>query len=320
MASLLPTLQKTWEHHENQILVAQVSADLQNRQFCLAFKNQLKALTAFPWTVVGSSSSNVGTFSATDGVDRWTTTTDIAINNWIIVRQTAFGFNFDMLIQRSVSNLTAVYISSGDGFTGGALTTRPTATDEVAIITSGAADLSSLSRHIMTVSQSTDGTSLRMWLFAGSAVKSMLIIDKMKNPISQLTKPWIATWTPTVTHAGLFLETGTWFGYHAGALTFATTSEAVRGSTATQVMLGEFTAGQVANELSGSYFMAPIGALCVTNTKRGRHGELYDLWTGSAILTNGDTYPGAAESPLHQFVQVGVLIFPFPPTVVPLTA
>jgi hypothetical protein len=322
MPSLLPALAKTWQISSNQIVAANASASVQTQTFLFAMKNLLKAFASVPWTVVGSS--NGSAFNVSDTVDRWAAFTDVVVNSWIILRQTGPGFNLDLLIQPTnlVGGNATVVVSSGAGFTGGGATTRPTATDEVVLGSVGGNFSSSTAavRQILNVEQSSDGACTRIWAYANNVVTTTLFIETLKNPITGLTKPWaslrLGAGSPP-TYANITGST-VWQGYHSGAIAWTLTSEGV--VAASNNLVGQTAAGQVVNEIGGGSSMAPCGLLCTTAAKRGRHGELFDFWLGSVLMVDGDTGPGASESPLHQFANLsGCVWLPYDQSV-PLTA
>jgi hypothetical protein len=322
MSSLLPSLAKTWQFSTNNVVAANASASVQTQTFLLAMKNLLKAFALLPWTVVGSS--NGVAFSVNDAVDRWSVSTDVLVNSWTILRQTGPGFNLDLLIQPTnlAGGTATVVVSSGAGFTGGGATTRPTATDEVVLGSVAGAFNSSTAavRQILNVEQSSDGACTRIWAYANNVVTTTLFIETLKNPISGLTKPWASLRLGAGTPPSYANITGStvWQGYHSGAIAWTLTSEGVVAASSN--LIGQTAAGQVVNEIGGGYSMAPCGLLCTTAAKRGRHGELFDFWLGSVLIVDGDTGPGAAEPPLHQFVGLsGCLLLPFDQSV-PLTA
>ncbi len=64
-----------------------------------------------------------------------------------------------------------------------------------------------------------------------------------------------------------------------------------------------------ANDLSSAWPFGPQQLVSATASNRGFHGYISDIWYGSTTVTTGSTYPTTGTQ--HQFVQLGVLIFPW---------
>jgi len=64
-----------------------------------------------------------------------------------------------------------------------------------------------------------------------------------------------------------------------------------------------------ANDLSSAWPFMPQQLISATASNRGFHGYINDFWYGSTTVATGSTYPTTGTQ--HQFVQLGVGIFPW---------
>lgn len=312
----VPTLVKTWQFVADQQITAQGTAIADNRLWVLGVKNALIGFASNPWAVQYSCSSTVAG-TAGDGVDRWASSANLvwanagSAHSWIVLKQTGIASNFQLLISLEAASgsgsILTVVVSPNAGFTGGSTTARPTATDEVVVTTTtslGSADQSL--RY--TVMQSTDGECTRIvGAWAGSA-QLVGIFDKPANPVSGWTVPFVSAWSTSLAAANLS-------GNSASMVTRANSASCgllfgcEGGSLATSQIVTENTVGygNIANELSGEWPIAPLGVIGRTSGARGRHGSMVDLWYGSTGASSGDTYPATGL----QFAQFGSLVIPW---------
>lgn len=323
----LPTLEKTWQYNVNQTTtgVSRVDCD---RNFLFAIKQSLVGFASNPWTVVGSSNS---TTAGMDAVDRWSTAANVVWGatgsnafSWIVLRQNGVHSNFQLLLSCGVfsfaSNTFNLHIvaSMGSGFTGGSTTVRPTATDEVELnsnnsqwqfVGNGAAN--TFRFHVM---QSDDGQCTRLVAYSSTLIGSAPIFwlfDRMRQPISQISHPVVMSLTSigstAITYSNLSASSTYNFGYHNGLLKYQFTGERyLHGGNSG--LIGNRPAGQVANDFSAEWPLTSIGLYSPTTTKRGRHGEFFDLYWGPSTLLDGDTFPSNGTK---QLVEFGDLVFPW---------
>jgi hypothetical protein len=313
----LPTLSKTWQFNVNNAQAAQGTALADHRKLLRAIKNALIGFATNAWALRYScNSTTAGT--AGDGVDRWSSDTDLVWANagtahsWVVLRQTGIATNFEMLISCEAANgsgntLTLV-ISPSAAFTGGSTTARPTATDEIVLISNvawsgiGSADLSLR----WSVMQSTDGQCTRVIICNSGAVSAYWIIDKPANPTTGWSNPSVlfaAAASPTVAVLAGSAAPGR---MRSGS----TTGNVQMLCEGNNVTLGpiDTTWGNIANEISSEWPMVPIAFASITVGVRGRHGTFQDLWFGSVSVSSGDTYPNDSS---NQFAEFGCLILPW---------
>lgn len=302
----LPSLSKTWQHTVNQSAAAQGSGGLTNRNLLRLIKNALIGFASNPWTVRSSSNGTVANSS-----DNWGSAADMVgaggAHAWMVLRQTGIATNFELCIDcnsNGTSNLTVV-VSPSAGFTGGSTTARPTATDEIVLLsaatwTNNASDITI--RY--SVSQSTDGQCTRVWGAAGGSVAFFWVFDKPADPVTGWTNPsvsWAIAGAPTFSS---IVSTS------AGRMRSGSTTGSLQllCDGGTTIAPNDTAWANVANEISNEWPLFPASFACTTSTIRGRHGRFFDLWAGSAALASGDTYPGDGSA---SFVQVGIVVLPW---------
>jgi hypothetical protein len=165
----VPTFAKTWQFNVNQNVPATGVASTTSRNALFLIKAALVAFASNPWLVINSVN---GTGSAPIGTDTWLTNSNIiggapgSNHSWIQIRQTGIATNFEMVIDCVAANLSTVtvVISPSAGFTGGSATARPTATDEIVLLSNAFwGGVSGTDNNVVVnVWQSTDGQSTRV--------------------------------------------------------------------------------------------------------------------------------------------------------------
>lgn len=189
----------------------------------------------------------------------------------------------------SGNNITVV-ISPSAGFTGGTTLTRPTATDEIILISNAVYGVGTDVATRWSVLQSTDGQCTRVWVANSGSIQFFWAFEKPVNTTTGWSNPSVS--------------------FVTGASPPLLNGQAKFGATTATVAMGveSIAATTVANEIDGSWPMVPIGLSSSTVGARGRHGTLQDIWWGSTNVTTGDTYPNDAT---NQFVQIGNIILPW---------
>lgn len=317
----LPTLAKTWQITANQTVTAQGTALLTDTRIIRTIKNCLVGFASNPWVCIGSSDARSGPAggSALDGVDRWTSdsvlTSAIAGSRhaWYVAGQTGINSGFQICLDRNSTSagLGSVVVSPSAGFTGGSDTARPTATDEIVLISAAAWASGVDTQHQIHVWQSTDGQCTRVMVWRGSTnMCTFFLFDKPQNPVSGWTNPSISVAVGSatnivITYTTLTAGTGS-RGRGTGTFTALWTGESTGGS----VILPNLTdVGTTANDLSGEWPMFPIGIASTTLSHKGRHGNLFDIWWRPTSLADADTIPNDAST--RRFACLGPLILPW---------
>lgn len=133
-------LVKSWVKYDDNLLDSSLTnVDDQNREVLYRIKNRL--ITSCGVTVVSSSDSVTSSAS-----DNWSDYTDVVFatagnaHSWIVLSFSSIETNYQLCIDCSETSTTteqfSVYLSVSSGFTGGSITARPTATDEITVVNS----------------------------------------------------------------------------------------------------------------------------------------------------------------------------------------
>jgi hypothetical protein len=317
----LPTKTKTWQYNNNQA-VGNTGVILNDyRNIMRAIKTSLIGFGTLPWAVSGSSD---GSTSGMDATDRWDADTDLVWNNagsahsWIVLRQTGVAAQFEVCFDLNNSNhLNATVVVSSVGFgtanagTNGSTTARPTATDEVVILNnaSWASGTNTAQEHRLHVQQSTDGQCTRIFLSKNQVFYLTAILDKPKNPITQWTTPWVATWSavaitsPAATVA--ILNDGNSRTFFKATNSLISGNLYLGGLFIVSSMVTERAAGQVPQDVQGGRAFLPITLMTDTPLLRGCWGEMFDLyWTDNTLVkaTQFDASPSRAWTYIEHLV------------------
>lgn len=309
----LPALSKVWQFSLSTV-TGGTETD-KHRNWMRAAKDGMKGFASTPWTVLGS---NDGVTAALDAVDRWISSATVPVNAWIVLKQTGIASNFQVCwhnnFEAAGDHRNTLVVSQSAGFTGGTTGARPTATDEV-VVTTNFTDVTTTNTDIrVNVLQSTDGRCTRIFAFQSGGVINFSYLDRLHNPISALTIPWIGYSNnrfggTAAAYTDLLGTTGP--AGQQGATTLA--YRLVTGAISTGFVGVDAGPNEGENELSSEFFVAPVGVASVTASNRGVMGELADFWAGSSSAVNGDTYPDTGT--FDQFIHVGGVILPWNLTV-----
>jgi hypothetical protein len=318
-----PVLQKRWQVEAN-IAGASGAGNLQDHQeTLLAIKDALVGFATLPWTVSQSSDS-----TAVDSSDLWDTYTDLvwaaaAPHSWIVlqhpVRPSQVMFDLDNAAPRKLH----FYWSPSGGFSGGTISARPTASDEIdasdALLNWFANISSSFTSKIIAL-HSEDGTCTRIVGAQHASSKPALVM--MLEQLTDRGEDWNA---PSPGEAVFFASPGSTVADGAGSVaTFYRPATApghiyhdgsaytariatVAYDNGTLGLLAEQTAGNTGNELgTGSPFaLAPLWLVSDDVGVRGVLGGIVDAWAGPDSVAQGHTYPAAsAERVLFQADQL----------------
>jgi hypothetical protein len=313
----LPTKEKTWQYSVNNSLTSPGGSQPWSAEKLYTIKESLTNFASNPWTVPLSCDS-----TAVAASDLWTDyATDIiwganqsATRSWIVLQQDGISSGWQMLLDLAgaVSGANMyLYVSPSAGFTGGSTTSRPTATDEIAVLSNftwggGPVDYGG-KIHVM---QSTDGECTRIFhtmnYLATNYAQNVILIDKPKHPVTHWTTPWFIHWysSASALHAGdesVISDAANMRAYiDSGLVSLAATLPNAVGSDIHDVF-------NFADEVSGEYPLYPMGLWCNTAGKRGPKGEIFDFWWGAAQNTmEVRQYPAAVTRLFEQFEHVVV--------------
>lgn len=322
-----PALSKTWQHtysggHSTNVRFVSSGTTLTDyRTLMLFIKNVLVGFSSSPWACRYSSD---GTTAGTAGdlVDRWSSITTLvwaaagSNHSWIVLRQTGIGSTAEICIDLSngtSSNATIVF--SPGGFSGGSLTARPTAADELVLLsnTTWLTSTGSAFTGVVSVMQSTDGQCTRLIFWRGGFVECLWILDKPASAVSGWTTPffgWIrgTSGASTATYAQLLTNNSP-----VGKVRIGTTSGAANLTTedyqATTIAIGAriLTVQDASSPVE--YVVTPCGIeVPATVGARGRHGVLADIWAAPSSLRAGDTFPNDSA---RNLIVAGAILLPW---------
>jgi len=255
------------------------------------------------WTVVGSSDSIT---AGMDTVDRWTDESKLVWNSdglahsWIVLKQTginAGGSGFQMCIDlndiSTDSEYITVVVSYSSGFTGGAITNRPTATtaDQFVLINNGlwGPNIKEGGTRKLVVCKTSDGACNRVYISFDSTFRSMWFLDLPQNYPIEWTTPLFAKVNINPTYANLSNALGIQVpvnGYLRSAYAFC------EGDST-----GPLTENVIYQrpDALGNWIALPIGVAVENTTSHGYLGNFYDFWFIASSLPDGDYVRGTGE-------------------------
>jgi hypothetical protein len=305
MASILPSLAKTWSIGQNQTVTSggTLLADTQNMM--LLFINQL---ITWGWTVVGSGSTNYGS-GANDGTNRFRTTADMVASAWITLSNSTMGVSLQM--QHNASNNGQwTWKGSYAGFTGGSLssTVAGTASDSFACNTAGGTSFPFAgSGTFATVCKwhswkSSDNYVHQVVVYVASVPVFWFRAEKATNapagfPVATIT----VNDEGAGTTANKMLVTAVAFYayYNAAARTYGYMQVSI-GSNATQ--------GLAVAIYDSNYMISPIGVASTTAAILGMGFWCADLYLVASSLQEGAAMPASGA---RTWVVCGDLLLPW---------
>lgn len=314
----LPTLVKTWQYNVNQTIAASGSALTNNRRLLRAIKDSLLGFALGAWTTYYSCDS-VTAGTPGDGVDRWGADGNLvwagfgAAHSWYVLKQTNITTNYQILITLETTSATGsvlgVFSSASAGFTGGTATARPTATDEVTVLATNSAFGGNATnvQQRLHVMMSNDGQCTRIVMHDTNVSKGYWMFDKVQSSVTGWNYPAIgyakgnSTTTSIITSTNIYASTSLFKGYGTVAMDIYLCAEGRNNAALCNVQT-------IGSSLGDGYPMFALGVGSDTPGNRGRHGRIVDLYFGLANNVEADTYPGDGS---NQFVQFGILIFPW---------
>ncbi len=319
----LPTLSKTWQIVPSLQVGNSVSYALDCGDHFIKLKDTLIGFALNPWTVVSSCAKVGGSTWTAGAVDYWQASNEIlwvtstnpnvsANRSWIVLKQTALGSNFQLLIDclgQTGSSRNNIYISPSAGFTGGTTLLRPTATDEVRYMDNDFArngnPFSGAWIGRLHVWMTTDGECTRISLYRGNAQYSFWSIEKPRNPYTGWSQPWVFCLSGSENISGRSVygvqNTGSWYMSEFGTA-IVTAEGAISGSSGTNFQAPD-------EVLPGAQkAIYPQGLASQTVGWRGaRKGQFFDQWWFTG-LSDMDTVPDDAS---RQFVVIGDMLQPW---------
>jgi hypothetical protein len=260
-------------------------------------KNRLIGFGAAPLTAV--SSSNAVTAGAGDN---WATDADIVgqvganPHSWFVFGIPQIHANYQLLLDFNVSGAfnqsIRMYVSPTAGFTGGTISARPTATDEIQINTTQSFTLAANTQLQMYVYRATNGRGLRVLVFSAGLLIQMWIIDRPETPNTLWANPSIAYAQLDVTGSvptTLFNGAQPQFRGRGNTGVSMPMSFMTWGGSNSSSMLTQEVPGL--DSYSGEYLLPRIRLLSKVAGNLGDMGVVDDIWLCTTNIPSGDTFP-----------------------------
>lgn len=313
LKSFVPIAERAWQWDRNQLVAAAGSAAATTKAVFLAKKARLKALPAYPLTILGSSDS---ASAALDGVDRIVDASDVVnatsgAHTWVVYSHPGTGMQLCWDLNGDGA-WKATIVASVAGFTGGSITARPTATDEQILINNSYWVSGDNLQHVIQILHSTDGAATKLFICNGGDAKTFVVLGKALEPVAGWSTPVFAFARGEANSASghratqweyLFKTPGLASWGPGGAMTvYASTfsdRQSANGASPSCVD------ADVVDPLTGKYPAQPMALLSVTADMKGRHGRLPDLWFTAPSAPNG-FFNGDS-----QFLKIGDYVIPW---------
>lgn len=297
------TFDKTWLVKE--LFIDSGGSLTNNKLSILGIKN---LMVEAGWSVVSSSNATIA-----DSNDNWNSVSDITWatgnHSWVVLKNTAIASNFQICIDlaTSLSAYLWCFVSYNSGFSGGTISSRPTASDEIDIITSANvwdAQYSSLTYKKITYLYSSDLKCNRIHLsFGGSTIGSnsvsFIMFDVPKDAPSWWDTPFIACFggdNRRITYTNYNTTTTTpLFGIIDGQKINLAIGSWGAGKAYGNTVIG------MRPDYGGSYSLSPMVLISNTSSRPGMLGVIVDMWWVSAGLPEG-TYIPTIAGPRSLFV------------------
>lgn len=320
-----PVLSKTWQFKVNQLMTSEGTSNLNRQKLLFELKEALQGKGFWTdnngnattptgnWEVVGSSN---GTTAALDGEDRILSASDFNMpdaGRWIVLRQPSISSNFEICI---FSNTSSQVFISHTGFSGGTISARPTAPDEIS--RSSLLDTNTISNKLHFL-KSSDGEMFKMLVCASGVLKMICCIEKPASSVTGWSNPSLVGGINTSNPSGVrflslsVLGTLSYTGYYNGSMTLLLTADGIHNGDSGPIV--NYMYG--GNVFNNAITLFPLGLFSTTSGKSGRHGTITDCWATLELLPDGTTFPSDGSK---QLVQFGTLVLPWNGTTPELSA
>ncbi len=218
---------------------------------------------------------------------------------WKVLRNANLASgNYQLLIE-CVAGLTVnLYVSPSVGFTGGTVTARPTATDEV-LLSSTIFNLSATnSQHQFHLWYSSDGKCTRIMTCKAGVINGFFCFDEPESPVSGWSNPtyalvsYVAAGSANTFAVLSSLTCMNMFGNLYGTSTptryfqGGTTFEAFATNSPLATTAG---VGTVVNSFSSTWPVLPMGIGSNAAGNTGRLGGVFDMYHAPTGLADADT-------------------------------
>jgi hypothetical protein len=268
------------------------------------------------WVVVGSSD---GSAAGMDAVDRWTDRTKVVMgtgnHSWVVVQQPALGSAPGYLqvcidFNSATTTTLSVVFSRAAGFTGGSISARPTATDQVVIAEAANlffGDTASSSCGINCL-KSTDGKVTRLFRSVNGTLVSTYRYYWFMEQLNHVETYWPSDCVVGVcamsisgvaANSHIFTQQGS---SHAGRMTW-------EGYTSYQLSYATGISGMLRPDYGGAWPAFPCGLLVDTGVNKGKIGDFFDLWAAPETMPSYEYLAGSGGD--FEFVNIGGIVQPW---------
>ncbi len=322
----LPVFIRTWQFQANNAVAASGVVLTTGRNLLLAIKNGFLGTGA--WTDTANAATvATNNFSVDyscdsavagvpgDGVDRWVAAANLVwaagAHSWIVLKQPALaGGTLYICIDLSTATVNqATIVISRAGFTGGTTLARPTATDEVVILSAGNWGMSSAdAAQNWTIQKSADGKATRLILCRGGWAVGLWFFEEPSTGLTW-TQPLFAYAFGTSTTAPVssqlvfanFFSNASFFSIVSGRPLKGGLAMPVYGTAATAVIATQ----AVVNDMGAAWPLMPVSGLvrdtyvynsAILDGVKGRAGAMVDFWWVPTALGEGDKMPAAGTA------------------------
>jgi hypothetical protein len=340
---VLPELQKSWQFNVNHLVMPnanagyQISSEDKDRDAMIWLKNGLKSWASAPWTVAGSS--NGIDEAAMDGLDRWGGYDNVVWANpgahsWIVLTTPAGPAQLCIDLASGVSRVCTFGFSPEGLYTGGSVTARPTAVDEVCAVNKEWLDGTWVTPHKarLHLLQTTDG---KVCLFLvcrnGVCIGGWLVFqvtniepgwetdaDGFDSPYS-FVRMYAGTdsvfkYKALTDNALLYYwKTGSKKAYVGGAGTtfeFQFCAEGIKLPPVNNSRpIGYEWGGR--NAISGGWPMSAMTMVTQEAGVEGVKGIVPDIYLAATTRPTGTNYEADPHNPTREWVQFGDIIVPW---------
>lgn len=260
------------------------------------------------WTCAGSGDGEGG--AGMDATDRWVTPDAIKFNNpgpsghsWIVLQSPVdiggvSNGTYQLLIDcgSDAYETVGLYLSK-TGFTGGSLTARPTATDEVTINDNTGYFVHDISVSLrLTLTRSDNGAFYAYWWNPGDDyVPTLFALVDPSNLKSQVQWRLFALYSYAATTPGVIAASNYQpivFAKGYDASTPAAHDIFIPCSRSGDTFWSDIGGTDPAD---GKYDALPAHIFCIDSLLRGYRGKVPDVYLPQAGATTGDVTPSAGD-------------------------
>ncbi len=344
-----PVFAKTWQFNVNSTLAAGSSATVNAQQFINKIVKALQAFSTNPWVVVSSCNAGIVggsiTYGTTGSTDLWTIdgvflngsggviTVPCDVNyaaagtrhSWIVLKQTGIAANFQICIDlnSNTPGTGSLIVSPSVGFTGGTVTNRPTASDEIVVqagvVIGGQANV----QHQFHLWQSSDGACTRIMVWRGGTNCELFwLFDKAQNPVAGWSNPFMVVASSSAGIANSFANiaaAGAVKMYGNGGTPAFSGCFTWEGYNAATPLVTATGIGTSVNTFDGQWPVMPMGVAANGVGNSGRLGNVFDLWWAPSAISDGDTFPN--DPAARSYAKLGGMVLPWlGNSTVPLTS